>query len=46
MSNNREAQKNLRLCRANAFENPLLSEGASRPAFGSHYGVGLQAPDD
>jgi hypothetical protein len=39
-------QKNLRLCRVDAFENPLLSEGASRPDFGSHYGVGLQAPDD
>jgi len=42
----RGAQKNLRLCRANAFENPLLSEGASRPDFGSHYGVGLQAPNE
>ena len=29
---------------SNAFENPLLSEGASRPGFGSHYRVGLQAP--
>src|SRR5439155_26829613 len=39
------AQKNLHLCRAAAFENPLFSEGASRPDYGSHYGVGLHAPD-
>jgi hypothetical protein len=39
-------QKNLHLCRADAFENPLFSEGASRPDYGSHYRVGLQAPDD
>ena len=39
------AQKNLHLCRAAAFENPLFSEGASRPDYGSHYGVGLRAPD-
>lgn len=43
------AQKNLRLCRVDAFENPLFSVGASRPGFGSHYAperaMGLQAPE-
>jgi hypothetical protein len=37
--------KNLRLCRFDAFENPQLKLGASGPGFGSHYGVGLQAPN-
>jgi hypothetical protein len=37
--------KNLHLCRVDAFENPLFSMGASCPGFGSHYRVGLQAPD-
>ena len=31
------AQKNLRLCRVDAFENPQLNRGASGPVFGSHY---------
>ena len=32
----RGAEKNLHLCRVDAFENPLCSMGASRPAYGSH----------
>jgi hypothetical protein len=39
-----ERIKNLHLCRVGAFENPLFSTGASRPGFGSHSKVGLQAP--
>ena len=39
------AQRDLRLCRFDAFENPLFSVGALGPGFGSHYRVGLQAPD-
>ena len=38
-------KKNLRLCRVDAFENPQFSVGASGPGFGSHYKVGMQAPD-
>ena len=38
-------KKNLHLCRADAFENPLFSVGASCSDFGSHYKVGLQAPN-
>jgi len=34
------AEKNLRLCRVDAFENPLCSRGASGPGFGSHNGGG------
>jgi hypothetical protein len=39
------AEKNLHLCRAGAFENPLFSTGASHSGFGSHSRVGLQAPN-
>ena len=35
------AEKNLRLCRVDAFENPLLSVGASSSGFGSHCKGGL-----
>ena len=38
-------KKNLHLCRVDSFENPHYQRGASDPDFGSHYWVGLQAPN-
>jgi len=39
------AQKTSACAVSDAFENPRFRVGASCPGFGSHYGVGLQAPD-
>jgi hypothetical protein len=42
----RGAQKKTSACAvSDAFENPRFTVGASGPGFGSHYWVGLQAPD-